>query len=401
MPISERRTTLIISSGVALVLLAPPIRGAMVGWGMRWLYLLLLGFSLAFLATSLAKKVAWKLEALDIPGGRKVHESPTPLLGGAAIYAAFAAVVLLNFEFSWELKGVAIGATLILLLGLVDDLRPLPAWLKLTVQLCAVGILIRFGVVLSFLPEGPLGTLGEWVLTAIWVLGITNAMNFLDGLDGLAAGLAAINALFFTVMAQQTGQQYMGFLSVALLGSCLGFLPHNFRLKKPASIFLGDAGSTFLGFTLAGIAVMGQWAEERFVNIAIPVLILGVPIFDVTFTTVVRVGTGQVRSFGGWLSYTGRDHFHHRLLDIGLGRNWAVLTIYVISVWLGLSALVLKGATDTDALLVLIQAGIIFFLIGYFMLFVEKRFVRTEGAFLPDEPGERKRLEEICDAARR
>lgn len=387
MPISERRTIWIVTSVVALALLFPPIKGAMAGW-MRWLYLLILGFSLAFLATSLAKKVAWKLGALDLPGGRKVHESPTPLLGGAAIYVAFAAVVLLNFEFSWELKGVTIGATLMLFLGLVDDLRPLPAWLKLLAQLGAVGILIRFGVVLSFLPEGPLGTLGEWVLTAIWVLGITNAMNFLDGLDGLAAGLAAISALFFTVMAQQTGQQYMGFLSVALLGSCLGFLPHNFRLKKPASIFLGDAGSTFLGFTLAGIAVMGQWAEDRFVNIAIPVLILGVPIFDITFTTVVRVGTGQVRSFVEWLSYTGRDHFHHRLLDIGLRRNWAVLTIYVISVWLGLSAFVLEGATDTDALLVLVQAGIIFFLIGYFMLFVRKQLARMEGVILPSGPRE-------------
>lgn len=380
--------------GVALVLLVPPIKGAMVG--IRWLYLLLLSFSLAFLATPVARKVAWKLKVLDVPGGRKVHESPTPLLGGAAIYAAFAAVVLLNFEFSWELKGVTIGATLILSLGLVDDLHPLPAWLKLLVQLGAVAILIRFGVVLSFLPKGPLGTLGEWVLTAIWVLGITNAMNFLDGLDGLATGLAAISAFFFTVMAKQTGQQYMGFLSVALLGSCIGFLPHNFRLKRPASIFLGDAGSTFLGFTLAGIAVMGQWAEDRFVNIAIPVLILGVPIFDMTFTTLVRVGTGQVRSFGEWLRYTGKDHFHHRLLDIGLGRNWAVLTIYVISVWLGLSALVLKGATDVDALLVLIQAGIIFFLIGYFMIFVKNQFARMEGA------GERERSEDIRgNAARR
>ncbi len=378
MPISERKIARAIVLVVALILLLPSVRGDFFALGFRWVYLLLLAFSFAFLSTPLARKVAWVLGALDRPGGRKIHDRPTPLLGGAAIYAAFAAVLLLNFSFSWELKGVALGATLILLLGLVDDFRPLPAWLKLLVQLGAVGILIRFGVVLSFLPDGFWGTAGEWLLTAIWVVGITNAMNFLDGLDGLATGLAAINATFFTIVSLQTGQGYMGFLSVALLGSCLGFLPYNFRLKEPASIFLGDAGSTFLGFTLAGIAVMGEWAEDRLVNIIIPVLILGVPIFDMTLTTVVRIGTGQVRSVGEWLNFTGRDHFHHRLLDIGLGRIGAVSTIYVIAVWLGLSALVLKGATGTDALLVLLQAGIIFFLIGYFMIFVKKQYTRIE-----------------------
>lgn len=390
MPISKRKIVWVAVLSVALVLLIPPVRENFFGWGIRWVYLLLFSSSLAYLATPLARKVAWVLGVLDRPGGRKVHERPTPLLGGAAIYVAFAAVLLLNFSFSWELKGVALGASLIFILGLVDDLCPLPAWLKLLVQLGAVGILIRFGVVLSFLPDGFWSTAGEWVLTAMWVVGITNAMNFLDGLDGLATGLAAINAAFFTIVALQTGQPYMGFLSVALLGSCLGFLPHNFRLREPASIFLGDAGSTFLGFSLAGIAVMGEWGESRLVDIVIPVLILGIPIFDMTLTTLMRVGTGQVRSVGEWLSFTGRDHFHHRLLEIGLGRRRAVLTIYVIAVWLGLSALVLKGSTGTDALLVLLQAGIIFFLIGYFMIFVEKQYARI-GRVVPQDPGSHNR----------
>ncbi|RKY65838.1 MAG: undecaprenyl/decaprenyl-phosphate alpha-N-acetylglucosaminyl 1-phosphate transferase [Candidatus Latescibacterota bacterium] len=382
MAISERKTLYVVAAFLVALLVVPPLKGMAIGLGLvmpRWVYLLVLSTCISFLATPIARRVAIALGALDRPGERKVHERPTPLFGGAAVYGAFSAVILLNFSFSLELKGVALGSTLVLLLGLVDDLRPLPAWFKLLFQFVAVGILIKFGVVLNLIPDGPLGTVGDWVLTALWVLGITNAMNFLDGLDGLATGLSAVSSLLFMVIAMRTGQAYMGFLSVALLGSCLGFLPHNFRLRKPASIFLGDAGSTFLGFTLAGIAVMGEWAEERLVNITIPVLILGVPIFDMVFTTVTRVWTGKVRSFREWLSYTGRDHFHHRLLDVGLDRRGAVLVICIVSFLLGLSALVLMGSTDEDAVLVLLQATTMFALIAYFMIFVKRQYDRIGG----------------------
>jgi len=390
MTVSESKLIKISVLVMALFLFLPQSRHFFFAQGMRWAYLLLFSFALTYLATPVARRLARLFGILDRPQGRKIHATSTPLFGGVAVYGAFALVILFNFSFSYELKGVALGSTLIFLLGLIDDIHPLPAKLKLLVQLVAVGILIRYNVVLTFLPDGLLGLIGRWMMTALWVIGITNAMNFLDGMDGLATGLAAINGLFFTVVALQTGQPFMMFLSVALLGSCLGFLPYNFRARESASIFLGDAGSTFLGFSLASIAVMGDWAQDRLVNIAIPVLILGVPIFDMTFTTIVRVVSGQVKSLNQWLSFTGRDHFHHRLVDIGLGSRISVLIIYLAAVCLGFSALVLKGSTGADAVLILLQAGIIFFLIGYFMIFVKKQYIKIgrefEEVVQPNEP---------------
>ena len=183
-----------------------------------------------------------------------------------------------------------------------------------------MAILYKFGVWMSFLPDTWWGHVGEVVITTPWVVGITNAFNFLDGMDGLATGSAGINALFFGLVAL-TDQPFVMLRSLALAGSCLGFLPWNFRKNQPARIFLGDGGSNFLGFTLAGIGVIGNWGENSLVGLAVPILILGVPIFDTTLTTVVRIKRGQVRTFGEWLRFTGRDHFHYRLSDLGIGNR--------------------------------------------------------------------------------
>ena len=168
----------------------------------------------------------------------------------------------------------------------------------------------------------------------------------------------------------------MMLLSIALVGSCLGFIPYNFRRHRPASVFLGDSGSNFLGFTLAGIGILGEWGTNNLVGIVVPVLILGVPIFDTTLTTVVRIRTGQVRSFGQWIHFTGRDHFHYRLSDLGVGNKTAVWIIYLVSIWLGLEALVMKNARGIDAVFSMMQVAIIFFLIGSFMVFVQNRYAR-------------------------
>jgi UDP-GlcNAc:undecaprenyl-phosphate GlcNAc-1-phosphate transferase len=294
------------------------------------------------------------------------------------VYAAFAATVLYNFSFSDELKGVALGSTLIFGLGVVDDCKGLPARIKLLVQLMAVAILIRYGVVISFLPEGLWGNMGEWLLTAFWVVGITNAVNFLDGMDGLAAGMCGIIAVFFGLVALQNNQSYMVYLALPLVGGCLGFLPYNFRLRRPAAIFLGDGGSTFLGFTVAALAVMGDWAGDHAVRLIVPVLILGVPIFDMSFTTFMRVKNGQVRSLREWIEYTGRDHFHHRLADLRIGNHTAVLVIYIVTFWLGLSALALKNTTGLNAVLQVAQSVVIFVLLGFFMIFVQRKYAEIE-----------------------
>ena len=352
---------------LVLAILFLPVRKYLRQFDLAWVHLFLFAFLLSISLTPLTAWFARRWGIMDKPGGRKIHKVPTPLLGGLAVYAAYAVVVVHNFHFSLELKGVAAGGTLILLLGLVDDIKPVPAAAKLLVQLVACGIMMATGVMLSLLPNTGWGKVGEVLLTLIWVVGITNAVNFLDGLDGLVAGLAAVACLTFFVIAGETGQLYLGLLAIALAGSCLGFLRHNFH---PARIFLGDAGSTFLGFSLAGLAVMGGWAEKNpLVALSLPVIVLGLPIFDVVYITVARIYSGEVRNFREWIEYVGRDHFHHRLLFLGLTQRQAAVFIYLICISLGLGAVVLRRAgTTTDALLLVIQGAIVLLLLAVLMI---------------------------------
>jgi UDP-GlcNAc:undecaprenyl-phosphate GlcNAc-1-phosphate transferase len=352
--------------------------------GLRWAYLLLLSFGVGFVVTPLIYSLAPRLGAIDVPAGRKAHDAPTALLGGVALYIAFAVTVLRNFAFTDELKGIVLAGTLILAVGLADDLFDIPAGWRLLAQLVAVAILIHYGVAISFLPDTVWGMVGEWLLTAFWVIGITNAIAFLDGMDGLAAGTAGINALFFGLVAWQNSQFDMMFLALPLLGACLSFLVYNFRPGQGAWIFLGDAGSTFLGFMLGALAVMGDWASHHTVGLIVPILILGVPIFDMTFTTVMRVGTGRVRNFHQWIEFTGRDHIHHRLEDLRVGRVGSVLIIYVVTIWLGLSAMALKNTTGINALLQVAQSVIVFVLLGFFMVFVRRQYTAIADGAIDD-----------------
>lgn len=346
--------------------------------GLKWAYLLLLAFGIGYVLCPPVFWLAHRLDLVDVPRGRKAHRAPTALLGGVVVYLAFAITVLWNFSFSTQLKGVALAGTLIFIMGLVDDWRGLAAPVKLACQLGAAAILIKYGVVISFFPHSAWGDAGEWLLTALWVVGITNAVNYLDGMDGLAAGSCAINAFFFSLVALQNHHDFMVYLALPLLGSCLSFLPYNFRLRQSALIFLGDAGSNFLGFMMASLGIMGDWAGDELVKLIVPVLILGVPIFDMSFTSFMRIWHGQVRSVGQWLSFAGRDHIHHRLEALRIGRVGAVLVIYAVTTWLGLSALVLKNATGLNALMQVAQSVIVFLLLGFFMVFVERQYTAIE-----------------------
>ena len=367
----------ILSALLAAILMLPAAKGFFSEQHLTWAYIFLLAFGLSTGLVPIVMRVAKRIGAVDRPGGRKTHQQVTPLMGGAAIYFGFALVMILAqdiLHFSQELKGVAIGATLIFMVGLLDDIFGLSAKIRRIAQLLAVGILMKYGVILSFLPQTWWGDAGEILITFLWIVGITNAINFLDGMDGLASGTSAINAAFFSMFALRSGEPFMLLLSIALFGSCLGFLPYNFRRHQPASIFLGDSGSNFLGFTLAGIGILGEWGTDNWVGIVVPIVILGVPIFDTSLTTVVRIATGQVKTFGQWLRFTGRDHFHHRLSDLGLGNKRAVWVIYLISIGQGLQALVLKNAHGVDALFSLLQIGILFLLMGGFMVFVQNSY---------------------------
>jgi len=340
----------------------------------RWLFLFLFSFLLTFLLTPLARSLAWKFKILDVPDERKIHKAAIPLLGGLAIYVSYIITLFLNFAFSRELKGVVLAGTLIFLVGLVDDIRKLPASWKLVAQIAAAAVLMGFGVKLDFLPNVWWGGAGEILLTVLWVIGLTNAVNFFDGMDGLAAGLIAISSLSFFLVGQTTSQIYLGFLAISLAGSCLGFLKYNF---KPASIFLGDAGSTFIGFTIASLAVMGGWAtNDPKVALSLPILVLSVFIFDMIYITVSRILTRRVKNFREWIDYTGKDHLHHRILSLGFTEVQTVLVIYLISACLGLGGINLRTSGTLRIYSEFLQAFFIFLIIVVLMIAGARRLRR-------------------------
>ncbi|MBD3425632.1 MAG: undecaprenyl/decaprenyl-phosphate alpha-N-acetylglucosaminyl 1-phosphate transferase [Candidatus Omnitrophica bacterium] len=336
-------------------------------------------FAGSVIFTWIAIRVARKFDIMDRPTERKVHSEPVPLLGGLAIYAACMLAILLNFHFSLALKGVVIASSIMLVSGLVDDINDLPAWMRLIIQLVCAVIVIMFGVRLNIIPDHlPFAVLLEGVITVIWIVGITNALNFLDGIDGLAAGLMVIASGTFFIIAYQTAQPYFAFLSAALAGSSLGFLLFNFN---PAKIFLGDAGSSFLGFMIASLAVMGEWAENKpIVALSIPLLILALLIFDMIYISVSRIAQGRVRTFREWIEYVGKDHLHHRLMWLGFTQRQTVFFIYLVSLVFSLGALALHKATTVQALLLLLQ-GIMILVIVTVLMLVSKDHIDKSRAY--------------------
>jgi UDP-GlcNAc:undecaprenyl-phosphate GlcNAc-1-phosphate transferase len=362
-----------------IFLVFPGTRAWFLSHKIGWMYIFLFAFLVAYICVPVVRWIALKFSIIDNPDERKVHETSTPLLGGVAVYVAFAATIICNDVFSLELKGVAIGATIVFLVGLIDDAKRLSAKLKLFVQVVAVVIMIHYGVVANFLPDVWWGKLFEILITFMWMLGITNSMNFFDGMDGLATGLTIICSVFLSILAIQTHQPYLTLLSIALAGSCLGFLPYNLRYKNPAVIFLGDAGSTFMGFMLAGMVLMGGWGgEDPIKAYAMPMLIMGIFIFDMVYTTVSRIASKKIINLNQWLEFTGKDHLHHRLTSLGLSAKQTVFFIYFLTASLGMSALVLRNGDLIDALLLLIQAVFIYLIIVILMIRGQSRNRRKE-----------------------
>ena len=348
------------------LLLVIPTRDLFVYEGWRWVYVLLLSISMSFCLTPVFSRIAQKTGIVDLPDSRKVHADATPLLGGAALFIAFLTSIVVNGIYSEELLSILTASSVLFIIGTADDIREIPAWVKLIGQLLSAAIIIKGGIVLAIVP-GSLGLFADLVnilLTVLWIIGITNAMNFFDGMDGLAAGLGTIISLFLGIVAFQTHQPFLGWVSVSIMGSCIGFLPYNFRIRGNASIFLGDAGSTVLGFVLACVAVYGEWAIDNPVAALVsPLLIFWVLIFDMTYITVDRIATGKVKTFRQWIDYVGRDHLHHRLEQVLGGKRISVLMIYMLGICLGISAVVLRDARPVDAILLILQAVIIVMLV--------------------------------------
>ena len=343
-----------------VALAVPTVRQLFVFEGLRWLYILLFAFLGAGALTPHMAHLSHQWGLVDQPSDRKIHTHPTPRLGGVAVYLGFLGSVLLNSILPDWMIATLVAGSLLLIVGLIDDVWELPASSKLVAQLVAAGIVIATGNVLTLFPSGPVGDVANVMLTLLWIVGITNAFNFFDGMDGLATTLAILIAGFMGVVAFETNQPGLGWLAIAIIGAGLGFLPYNFRGRKPAVIFLGDGGATFLGFTLACLAVKGNWADHSpVVSFSNPLLIFGVLIYDMIHITVERVATGKVRSIKEWLDYVGKDHLHHRLERALGSRQASVAMICLMTICLGLAALALRHAETAEALLLLVQACLI------------------------------------------
>ncbi len=270
--------------------------------------------------TPLTRRLALRLNVVDRPSGRKWHQVPTPLLGGIAIYLAFTLALLLFGDRFYVRQVVSIftGATLVSLAGLWDDRRPLPPAAKLGIQIAAAALLVVTGVRVRLWPWEILNV----IVTLLWIVGVTNALNLLDNMDGLAGGIAAIAAAHFTLLAAMSGQYLVGALAAALVGACVGFLLYNFN---PARIFMGDSGSLFLGFVLAALGIKLRFPDNTYiVTWMVPVLVLAVPLFDTTLVILSRLRRGH-----NPLTTPGRDHVSHRLVRLGLTPREAVLVLYL------------------------------------------------------------------------
>lgn len=304
-------------------------------------YLLILASALflAMAATPLAQRAAYRLGMIDRPAARKQHTIPTPLLGGAAIYLAFVvSLILLGDRFYVnQVAGIFVGATLVSFLGFWDDRRPLGPTVKLIGQFFAALILVITDVRANFTPWPWLNI----ALTLVWVVGITNAVNFLDNMDGLSAGVAGIAAGFFLLFAAMSKQYLVGALAAALLGACIGFLFYNFN---PARIFMGDTGSLFLGFMLAAVGLKLRFPDNSsFVTWMVPMLVLAMPIFDTTLVTISRLRRGL-----NPLTTPGKDHLSHRLARIAGSPREAVLFCYLLGGAAGMVATFVTQANHLE-----------------------------------------------------
>ena len=298
-------------------------------WPLELAVLISVAISLA--GTFLARHAAVRLDWLDQPSHRKVHANPIPLLGGIAMYMAFLISVLFTDSRTVLEEGTAvlIGATLLLVVGIIDDQRGMSPRAKLLAQASAAVLLVIGGAGVGFFPFAWLNL----AATILWVAAICNAMNLLDNMDGLSAGVASIACAFFTLLALWHGQIWVSIVAAVLLGVTLGFLRYNWN---PATIFMGDAGSLLLGFLLAVLAIKLRFpGVDPLRTWPIPLLILAVPIFDTTVVTISRLRRGVPVSSGG------RDHVSHRLVRLGLGVRQAVGTIYLAATLCGVAAVAL------------------------------------------------------------
>lgn len=328
---------------------------------------LLFGVATAFAAvfTPLIRKLAIYLDVIDVPKDeRRVHKKPIPLLGGLAIFLAFfVTLILKGGPLTKPETGILVGVSIVVLGGFLDDKYDLRPWQKLLFQIGAAVTLIFFNIKINLITN-PLFTGNQylsigWIsypLTILWVVGVTNALNLIDGLDGLAAGIGLISSLTLLVIAILNSRTEAMFFTSILAGSILGFLPYNFN---PASIFLGDTGAQLLGFLLAAISIEGALKSAAAFAIAVPILAMGLPIYDTLFAMIRRKINGKP------IMQADKGHLHHRLLAMGLSQRQAVIIMYLISAVLGSFAVIAMQLSSQRGYFLLAGVMLILVILGW------------------------------------
>ena len=333
---------------------------------------LIVAMAVSLLSTPLVKVLAQKMGAMDVPkDNRRMHHVPIPRMGGLAIFLGFLVASLAFLpEIDRAMRSILYGAVVIVILGVLDDRFALKALPKLFVQIAAACIVVFYGNCRIDRLTNPFGAtmssfwdLGAFAypLTIIWIVAITNAVNFIDGLDGLACGVSCISSVNLLVIALLVADAPVAVVVAAMTGACIGFVPYNFN---PAKIFMGDTGSTFLGFMLATISIQGLFKAYTVISFAVPFLLLGLPIFEICFSIIRRLASGKNPM------QADRGHFHHRLIDMGFTQKQSVAIAYVLSAILGLVAVLL---TVSGAMKALIMLGAVFLVgaIGIKLIFSE------------------------------
>lgn len=334
--------------------------------GLKLIVSIVLAFVISFAMTPIVKTFAIKVGAIDVPkDNRRMHKHPIPRMGGLAIFIGFLLTVVLFADLTQQIQGILIGAIIIAALGAVDDIVALNAWVKLFGQILAAGVAVYNGVVIHLFTNPIFFSGNEFILleglsipiTILWIVGVTNAVNLIDGLDGLACGVSTIASLTMFVVALLVSESNVAVVLAALMGACLGFLPYN---MNPAKIFMGDTGALLLGFVLATVSALGMFKFYAVVTFLVPLLALALPLLDTIFAIVRRVLKGQ-SPFA-----PDRGHFHHRLVDMGLNQKQAVAIMYAISAMLGLCAVVVVS-TGAIRIFLLVLALLIAFAISRYI----------------------------------
>ncbi|MCD8188781.1 MAG: undecaprenyl/decaprenyl-phosphate alpha-N-acetylglucosaminyl 1-phosphate transferase [Clostridiales bacterium] len=323
---------------------------------------LLVALLVSLATTPVSMVLATRLGAIDMPGikgtdsERHLHTRPTPRMGGLAIYLGFFFSALLFVPMGRKMVSMLIGATIIVFLGILDDIYDLKASHKFCVQILAAAVALVGGNKITFFSRLSMDANGGhfslgWLsipVTILWIVLITNAVNLIDGLDGLAAGVSSISAISLVFIALTYSNTSVAIITGALAGACIGFLPYNIA---PAKIFMGDTGSTFIGYILAVASIQGLFKFYAVISFVIPFFMLGLPIFDVCYAVLLRVSHGENPM------KADRKHVHYRLIDMGFSTKQTVAVLYICSAILGVTAVVITTTGLGRALVLLVALG--------------------------------------------